>query len=332
MRGLNLLKKNKVADVWRNHQLESITVATNDIISNSSEIIVPTIEPLIPGSYLCNQIVFLPDQTGVLPIDFKPAEVSLDTVYESLSFSAHSSVNSAILVDCLTLDNESSEHLFDVVCRLRQRFDNLNTLVVLQRSHLQRIKLLFESSPLNVRYIKPKWDVAGHVLSLYRNARHCVFIDTHRVVDAALCDCPLTLIASSGFVGALKTDALSRCLEIYSKAHIIGLAGTVETSQQSTVKISENRMSDFQTLLTGETPVVGCDWLDEYQLPPEHNRPVIGSYLSRWQKPAQNVSDMRISFRRKTLKLQEDPRQFCADSNNPVIRKLANLFPSRDAA
>ena len=97
------------------------------------------------------------------------------------------------------------------------------------------------------------------------------------------------------------------------------------------VSLIDNRLGDLRSALTQSTAGQDDDWLAEYMVAAELNKPVIHEE-DGFRKKVQAITDARISLRRKGQKLQEDPKQFCVDSKNPVLRAIGRLLPSRVAA
>lgn len=327
MRSLKLLKRTSTSNVWENHQLKAIAAAvkkSGGIPDGVGELV---IEPLFPGSYLCNQVVFLESGADGNRVEHHVDEPALDTIYESLSYSTNNSYGRYILIDSLHLDKATKSQLFDVVC---QHMEGVELLLVLDRSMQQEIEKLFNEVALKVQGVNPEWSNAARVLSLFRNARHCIFMDNYRVMDAAVCDCPLTLISSFDFAKQQSTNTLWNYLEGRLNCCLTGALSA--TSGLSVVAVVENNLVEFQRVLKGEPVAVYADWLDEYRMAPEHSRPVIERRFSVWYGPARNLQNLRLSVRRKSLKLAEDPKRFCSDSRNPILKQLGKLIPSREVA
>lgn len=327
MCSLNLLKKNDQPDIWKQHQLKSIAKAVKAIDGGATGAGSRSIEPLFPGSYLCNQLVFC--ETGSVGDGFKKIvdEVSLNTVYESFSRDMEDPLESYILIDGADLDDVTGSLLVDTV---NQYKNCIISLLVLDKRKLGEIRKLFQSIPLTVKGVTPDWRDAAVILSLYRNARHCVFINRHRAIDAAVTGCSMTLIASVEFANEQSTNALWYCLESRSNCRLLGASMVNSEALSSTV--AGNSLKDFQQVLNGEPATEYNDWLDEYRIDSGQSQPVIEPCVYAWQQPVQAMLDFRLSVRRKTLKLAEDPKRFCSDSSNPVLKQLGKFLPTREAA
>ena len=273
-------------------------------------------------------------QAEQLAVQSTPAVTSLDPVYESLSFPAPWPQGTTILLDINHPDpwcmNSLREH---VAFLLEDEHSNsaIDTLLVLQPHQLTELQNMFASFPLRVQSLHPDWCNVAQLLGNYRAALHTVFINTTRAADAAFCNIPNTLICSQPFIESQETNALWRVLADSSTSQVFCEVPVSCCTDLPVVQIIDNRMGDLQSALCGSAADKTGDWLGEYRVMAELNSPVIHGEAG-WRKSVQKIIDFRISLRRKGQKLQEDPKQFCVDSKNPLLRALGRLLPSRVVA
>lgn len=327
MHCVNPLAKSPASAFWEKHQVKAISKVVVPTGSRSSAMDLPRVEPLFPGSYLCNHLVVLEHGAAVSVVDEVSCEASLDTIYESMSHSPATLFESYILIDAEHLDEVTMPLLLDAVY---QNMEGANALLVLNSSNLPRIKRLFIDLPLKVESVDPEWRNAASIIALYRNANYCVFVDSFRVMDAAVSGCPVSLISSMAFVRQQSTDALWHYLERNPNCQLSGAPSV--GGENTVVAIVDNSLHEIQRVLKGSHETTYEDWLDEYRQRPANSGQVILPNSSVWFKPDQNLRSLKLSLRRKAQKLSEDPKRFFSDSNIPVFRYLGKLIPMREAA
>lgn len=334
MRRLNLLRAYRSPDCWENHQLSCIEDAVTTFKNAKGLADVASIAPLLPGSSLFNQMVKTDLQSEQLALQHRPSVTSLDSVYESLSFPVHWPQGTTILVDIINPDQWCMNALRETVALLledNQSNTEIETLLVLQPLQLTELQNMFASFPLRVQSLHSDWCNVAQMLAYYRGASHSVFINTTRAADAAFCNIPNTLICNQPFIDSQETNALWRVLADSSTSQVMCEVPVSCGVNLPLVPIIDNRMGDLQSALCESNGDSTDDWLAEYMVAAELNSPVIHGEAG-WRKSVQKIIDTRISLRRKGQKLQEDPKQFCVDSKNPLLRALGRLLPSRVAA
>ena len=334
MRSLNLLRACRSPDCWKEHQLSCIADAVSAMDSKIANDSVSSIDPLIPGSRLYNQLLKIDQRAAPLALQCQPSISSLDPVYESLSYPMQWPQGSTILVDI----NDPDQWCIDTLRKTIDKLLNnnateaaLDTLLVLQPSQLTELKNIFASYPIQVQSLHPEWCNAAKMFAFYRGASHTVFINTARAADAAFFDIPSTLICGQVFIESQKTNALWKVMADTSAGQLVCALPLDQDHELPRVSLIDNRLGDLRSALTQSTAGQDDDWLAEYMVAAELNKPVIHEE-DGFRKKVQAITDARISLRRKGQKLQEDPKQFCVDSKNPVLRAIGRLLPSRVAA
>lgn len=331
MRSLSRFRWLGSSSSWSKHQQKCISDAVESIQSNTDVADPISITPLIPGARLFNQMLMSDQQSSQGKVDAQPAVSSLDPVYESLSYPMQWPQGATILVDVNVPDQWCLETLRETVVSHCENgdFDSpVESLVVLQGHQLTELKNTFADFPIRVQSLHPDWCNTAQMLAYYRSALHTIFINTSRVADAAFCGIDSTLICNQTFIESLKTDALMRVLSESPTCKIHGESPFLQSDESPVYSVIDNRIADLNTALS-QMPVQKTeDWLSEYRVSAELNKPVIDDEIG-WRKKAQAIIDTRITLRRKGQKLQEDPKQFCIDSRNPMLRALGRLLPSR---
>lgn len=334
MRGLNLLRACRSPDCWKRHQLSCIEDAVSAMDGKIANDSVSSIDPLIPGSRLYNQLLKIDHRAAPLALKCQPSVSSLDPVYESLSYPMQWPQGSTILVDINDPDQWCIDTLRETIDKLLNNNvseTGLDTLLVLQPGQLTGLKNMFASYPIRVQSLHPEWCNAAQMLAFYRGASHTVFINTARAADAAFCDIPNTLICGEVFIESQKTNALWKVIAGTSASQLVCAVPTDQDHELPRTSLIDNRLGDLRSALTQSIVRQDDDWLTEYMVAAELNKPVIHGE-DGFRKTVQAITDTRISLRRKGQKLQEDPKQFCVDSKNPVLRAIGRLLPSRVAA
>jgi len=138
------------------------------------------LRPLFPGSMLFNQILVPANRMN----QFLPA----------------------VLPDTRDVEFE--------FCSLRS-MSSVEQIVFLGKSTGRLIKGVLEENTTDISFnaVEPDWNSVYALHTMYRNARHILFVDTMRVLDAAFTGCNCTLIATDEFRRDIAFDFLLRQLD-----------------------------------------------------------------------------------------------------------------------
>ena len=287
------------------------------------------VQPLFPGSMLFNQVL-IPAELSV-PVAMMPAiladtrDVELQYCTELLHSNEHKNT--------LFLDLGCSDHAVpkDMLVHLISGYSWIDRIVVFNESSVQQVNHLLEKADLliPIEIIEPDWNSAFALHACYRSARHLIFIDSMRVLDAAYTGCSCTLLASSEFKSEVSFGLLLRqlaqvnCLAFDSD----GKLGSDDYGSCD-FYIAENNIGDIEQYLSGRSSVdVSDDWLE--RVSQNNSKPIIQTNLHDSAGFKSTVLDKKTRLARKLRKLQENPDAFFADSENPVLKNIARLFSQK---
>jgi len=252
MRGLNLLRGSSVSKTaWKNHQYTEI--ACN--IDRSQEL-----RPLFPGSMLFNQILVPANRMN----QFLPAVLpdTRDVEFEFCSQLQGDSQNTVLLDIDDTVESPPS----DIILKLMRSMSSVEQIVFLGKSTGRLIKGVLEENTTDISFnaVEPDWNSVYALHTMYRNARHILFVDTMRVLDAAFTGCNCTLIATDEFRRDIAFDFLLRQLD-QTRCITYGSNGQLVLPEESGYKfnIAENNIHEVNRQLAANTCSLNVedDWL-----------------------------------------------------------------------
>lgn len=324
MRSLNLLSGRAGAkDQWQRHQQVQLD---KNIRYNKP------LRALFPGSRLFNQIlVTSAGATSEIKTALSPE--SLSVVYEYCGSAHHSiALNDAVVVDT---GNDNSTECIDAIVSLLARETDIQKVVFLGNSAYRLFADAVSgrcTQKIHMVCIEPDWNSEYALHAIYRQARHVVFVDIMRVLDAAYTQCTCSLITSTAFRNDLAFTLLQLQLANTQCQSYDERGEGLQFSSASVVVpflIAANRCSDLERVLLAESSdgLSQGDWLSF--VVEKNSTPVISQYKTPLNKTLTNLRDYRTSVSRKWLKLRQDPGAFLADSKHPVLNASARLLSSK---
>jgi hypothetical protein len=301
------------ADAWQQYQHAQLKNCLQGInVSDDWRV-----EPLYPGSMLFNQIAVIDHPQATDLHLYRPQLESLDSIYEAIGASdAEVADEPCLLIDCqCSIAERDRQHLKQsLLIELKMFIDKRNQhgrVVLVDSVHVDHLKQLCDSVALRYQVIRPRWWQASQWLRWYRSAERCVFVDSARVLDAAMTGVPCHSLATRTYVAKPVYPALHAALVGYDHCRVTSVfAGETGDS----LKVIENDIAQLSTAM-------GYDCGDR----------VAGSSVisaeSLWQnKWRSKLGNVQVSTRRKSRKLIEDPRAFFRDSKLPGTDGIAVLF------
>lgn len=327
--------------------------------------------PLFPGAMMFNQIlVFKSTCDGAVENNYSPEDMrlpemadSFDSYYQSFSrVVVENKLSGSIVIDCgrgtqplsavSAAENPVSDPLLtqsqmtqlerqvDLLCSQNQRID---TLVFLQKESYRRFRESY-NGPLNVRLHQPDWHVFSELLYLYRCSAHVLFVNSLRVLDAAYSACRCSILIDDA-VDPLRYRALLCCLEKNTYCQLLLQPEKRSTNGSAIVEDNIDRIlcdNNQQALaaaissLIHNTPAkcAGEDFIEYFDSAPadNSNRTVINSSAFITSTLRARLVNRRIKLLRKINKLREDPKSFCRDSSNVLIRSIGSAIPDKKVA
>ena len=302
--------------------------------------------PLFPGAMLFNQIMVFADgkhkSDGANPL----VPETLDPVYEYCSNTTI--VN--IVTDALIIDAEQVVPIecLSAINKLVKNEPSISRILLLgnELGYLQ--EQLITDKPVTV--LTPDWADPSALHRIYRQARHTIFVDTLRAMDAAYTCCRCSVIFSTE---KLKVPAASfwvKCLTEMSVCSVVDANGDVipagaecsypfsivENDRSELLKaIRENggetgdaRFPDIENNSDNRKYCATSHWLDQLDTSVPVIRPADSG--SSWRHL--NIRDRKTAATRKLAKLRHDPYAFFSDSKFNLLQHAAKLFaPERKA-
>ncbi len=342
MPGLNLLKagaKARAKGSWRAQQQLQIDKATGVLSGHIKA------RALFPGSMLFNQIMLFSTESGFTsePKLFAPESLSVAYEYCSL-IHVRGELEHSLVIDAGMLASVES---IDAIIKIIETDRSIQQIVLLgQATQTALAGWLNErlGSNISVTKLEPNWKSAYALHAIYRQARHVVFIDTMRVLDAAYTGCNCTLLAGTEFSSDPAFVLLARHLARVN-CNLLDHSGVAisvsDKAHEVPYLIAQNQLSDVSEKLASANNPEGYlphhDWLQGFvntNVATEENCPVIslGGKLSGGSSvanTANSILDFKTRVYRKSRKLREDPRAFFTDSNSRVLSRLADVIPKK---
>lgn len=325
--------------------------------------------PLFPGAMMFNQIILIKSPLDVslegsyLPQNMLLPETadSFDSYYESFNrVVAENELSGTVIIDCSNgtrvaetvgtktepvsdpaLTQRHLTQLEHQVELLNSEYDQIDTVLFLQKESYRLFRENY-SGPLKIRFHQPDWRVFAEILYLYRCAAHVIFVNNLRVLDAAYSACNCSAVVDDA-VDPLRHEALLRLLENNAYCHLLlqPSIGSPCGSSVDNISISlcDNNRAAFTaaiSMLIKNTPAKSADedFIESIDSPPlgESNIPVINVSAFITSTLRGRLVNRRIKFLRKANKLREDPKTFCKDSSNVLIRSIGSVIPEKKAA
>ena len=328
---------------WQRDQQAQIRKAMHrfkGIASDASLDYTQNPSPLFPGSMLFNQIM-VPLTDGECVAHYSvTAPESIDVVYQYCSDLCRDIIPTGSVV--LDVGDNDSAVLLSLEPALSKVIDRerCQQLIVLGRTVSKNI---VRHCPVDIKTttIEPDWSSVSALHKIYRDARHVLFIDSMRVMDAAFTHCSCTLIASEKFRSTPGFELLLHSLHQAPHCKVLDQYGhAIESSEENRrypFLIAENRLSDFSRTLSFATRKSvheeglenaenkEFDWLIPFK-GADTTRVIIHKARSSGQWLLK-FGDYRTRWKRKAVKLKEDPRTFLSDSQFSVLKLVARLWP-----
>ncbi|OED35518.1 hypothetical protein AB833_30345 [Chromatiales bacterium (ex Bugula neritina AB1)] len=322
---------------WERHQQEMIarevrTYCSSRPVLNKT----PLCGALFPGSLLFNQIAVADVGAVETEREYWPTFETLNAVYQSIMSPGWLSADDYFLIDCPHADDEVLPYVEARIRRLQLEYPGCQRVAVLGGNAAAKMTESIASLGLDLEFIKPEWYSAHQHVTAYRQALHCVFVDSCRVIDAVMTECSSTLIATRGFVRSLKTDVLIQCLSSSAFGEVIqtDFANSSEAVGGGWV-LCENRVDDLHLILSRVAAFDAAVSGGFHQPTTCADKNSPDSVITRPVLPVRDFFDAvalhRVSAKRKFCKLREDPKGFFNDSSYALLRILAQLFPDRAA-
>jgi len=305
---------------WRDFQFQQI----DDNLESTNKV-----QPLFPGSMLFNQVLIPAEQS--VSVAMMPAiladtrDVELQYCTELLHSNEH---KNRLILDLGCADYAVPK---DALINLISGYSWIDRIAVFNESSVQLVKNLLKKADLliPIEIIEPDWSSAFALHACYRSARHLIFIDSMRVLDAAYTGCSCTLLASTEFKSQVSFGLLLRQL-----AQVNCLAfdsnGKLESDDYGSCAfyVAENSIGDVEQYLSDRSSVdVNGDWLE--RVSHNNSKPIIQTNRHHSAGFKSTVLDKKTRLARKLRKLQENPDAFFADSENPVLKNIARLFSQK---
>ncbi len=291
------------------------------------------LQPVFPGSMLFNQIA-VPTKSArsLFEIPMCTPE-SVNVVYQYCGdVHTDNELSNSILID--SGDYDSVESVTGIV-KLLESDAEIDQLIFLGHSARDVLFPLLKDrlkKELIVTVVEPDWSSIYSQYLLFRQARHVIFFDSMRVLDAVFMRCNCSLVATSSFRSCATFNVLLHHLQelacpVYDQTGSLlsRLSGDVELP----FMIAENQRSNLMRALEAAKYDDGrrTDWLDD--LLNVDNTPVIDRRRDALHSPVERMRDRKTRFSRKLAKLRNDPLAFLADSNFRILRCLAHAATSR---
>ena len=346
MRRLKMMNGNrhiKSKSRWQRHQQSQI----ENYVGHLHEV---NVVAAFPGSMLFNQLLVEVEKDNA-PAQHGPVLVpdSLDCVYEYCN-NGRASINmlsQSVVIDTGGIDDIASIKTIDKIVSIDPE---IRQVVFLGRSCRDSL-IDHLNLQVNAVIYEPGWNSRFELHKIYREARHVIFVDNYRVMDAAFTHCSCTLIASEKFENRLSADLLFSSLQrapycrVFRQTHLFesaesepaygdvrdNLGSQIYQSKTPTFVMCENnKMSLNQVLKLAGKPTIE----DDHQITPDRllwyakslsSQAVINPDIAQ-NIVAGNLRDRKVAVLRKMSKLYSDPQAFCADSKYGLLKYLAKLL------
>ncbi len=314
---------------WERHQRKNLRLAVERLLQNELVAVrpAPLVEPLFPGSMLMNQLC-VSGTARVSGNEFLPVLDSLDVVYESLSVDSFEHSVNSIFIDFQSLAGDMETLLVEEIHRLLSERKSIDTLVVWNDGLSTEFLTSVPGRKIRLIKVHPQWHSPAYMLALYRSAGHCVFVDSHRAVDAIVTRIPCSLLVSEKFSGVLKTQTLFQTAGNSDGCRLIRQK-IESSSNEHEYSIVENRLNELRAVLNSvsDSQIAGEEQLNKAAI--SDSGPVITRHALPWLELLSRQRDITVAWRKKWQKLVEDPRGFCLDSKYRILRLLATQLPDR---
>ena len=290
--------------------------------------------PLYPGSMLFNQIALADNGCSLQSAVYdQPRIESLDAVYEALAYSTNPIVTAeSLLIDCQSWWDGIDSILRDRIEKHCMQYPEHGGVVVLSGRYSSRIKRLCDEASVMCRVIRPRWWSAASLLYLYRSSAHVLFVDTTRSLDAAMVGVACSLVVGSDYARQPLFSALHAALS-HCTCCCVTMSSSVDSVLRDSLRIIviENTYGALIAKMDSENMVLSDNRTDVTR----DSDPVIRTGVYWQQRWKHQIANTRVSVRRKTRKLIEDPRAFFRDSKLPcsgaIAAFLPDVSPSSDA-
>lgn len=301
------------SDAWQQYQHAQLKRCLQSINTRAD----CRVEPLYPGSMLFNQIAVVDHSPATDLQNYRPQLESLDSIYEAIGIGISGMAEEPYLfIDCqASIAEPGHQHLKQsLLIELKTFIDKhrqQGRIVIVDNDDVEHLKHLCDSIALRYQIIRPRWWQASQWLRWYRSAERCVFVDSARVLDAAMTGVPCHSLATRACVSQPVFPALHAALAGYDHCRITSVfAGEINVS----VRVVENECCQL-------FEAIGCGGADRVA------GTTVISAESLWQNRWRNkLGNLQVTTRRKSRKLMEDPRAFFKDSKLPGSDSIAGLF------
>ena len=282
--------------------------------------------PLYPGSMLFNQIALADNRCLMQSVRYdQPHIESLDAVYEALAYSTHTFVTAeSLLIDCQSWWDGIDLILRNKIAKHCEQYPVHGGVVVLSGRYSSRIKSLCDEASVMCTTIRPRWWCAASLLSLFRKSAHVLFVDTARSLDAAMMGVACSLIVGSDYARQPLFSALHAALS-QCPCCCVTMTSSMDCSLRDSprVIVIENTYGAFIAEMFSENLALSDNRTGGFR----DSDPVIRAGVFWQQRWKHQIANTRVSVRRKTRKLIEDPRAFFRDSKFPCSGAIAAILP-----
>lgn len=307
---------------WRRYQ-----------VSELEKVDLPGLKPAFPGSLLCNHILVpAGGETDIDSSDLIVPDIS-HVIYEYCD----GKNRNELFENALIIDADGACDSDSVVRVVEQRLKEIyvGRIVLLGRLAFERygnaIQLKLGRN-IEIAVFEPDWMSAVEMHSVYRQAVAGLFINTMRVLDAAISGCQCNLMVGDEFQREVAFAVLHQYLHSVG-CKVVDESGCYVLEPVLKVKMShllvENSIQAVQlagknSAATGEIPNrTESDWYED--LNSEVAVPVIKPYSST-NKMVSGLRDSRTRISRKAVKLFDNPAAFFRDSRHTTLRIIGRVF------
>ncbi len=292
---------------------------------------------LFPDAMLFNQILVPGGNGHGIPHGMAFAPETLDPVYEFCGPQRIQTVPASALV--IDMNGELPEECIGTVRSIIKNNATLNNIVVLANNTPEFVQQL--DTDLAVTIVSPNGMSAAAYHAIYRQAKHTIFVDTLRSMDAAHTGCLCSMLFSKAFEKSMAYPLWVSCLTESSYCHVFDSSGrqiqSAETQNVPHYMICENDVDELEKLMSivnGTSTPDMCDgqnsWID--RLPSAPRRVVVSVPCGESVTGPDAVRDRITRVRRKLGKLVQDPYAFFIDSRIGVLQKIARIFSPEQRA
>jgi len=212
------------------------------------------------------------------------------------------------------------------------QMQGIDTITVLGSEPEKIVQHLSDkNSQISVSALHPDWGDIDALYKLFREAKHSVFVDTMRVMDAAFTGNACTLITSDAFrqdigfeyllwnLQKVKCDVLDSNGASLNQVSVERFPFLVVENNTLEVERQIAKKSDQDQPYTDCFAISHSDSADE----------LIALPMQSAHGPIVRLKNRKSKFARKATKLCKDPRAFLEDSNNALLKGLAELLSRR---